>query len=161
MAAMDRVSDETLAGYRSKSSRYQEIVHSPAFLFGCLLADLWCAAFVWKKTCNFPYVVTNEVFRTVEREPGNIPTWMYEEVERLRRQYGFFHWHLAFPEVFAAAPSTSGEPADRSGAGPTAGGFDVILGNPPWEHVELKEKEFFASSRPDIAEAGTAAGASK
>ncbi|HOZ22790.1 MAG TPA: N-6 DNA methylase [bacterium] len=155
MAAMDRVSDETLAGYRSKSSRYQEIVHSPAFLFGCLLADLWCAAFVWKKTCNFPYVVTNEVFRTVEREPGNIPTWMYEEVERLRRQYGFFHWHLAFPEVFAGAPSAADSPADRSGAGRTAGGFDVILGNPPWEHVELKEKEFFASSRPDIAEAGT------
>ncbi|HOZ22791.1 MAG TPA: N-6 DNA methylase [bacterium] len=157
MAAMDRVSDETLAGYRSKSSRYQEIVHSPAFLFGCLLADLWCAAFVWKKTCNFPYVVTNEVFRTVEREPGNIPTWMYEEVERLRRQYGFFHWHLAFPEVFAAAPSTSGEPADRSGAGPTAGGFDVILGNPPWERIKLQEKEWFAERRPDIAAAANAA----
>jgi len=36
-------------------------------------------------------------------------------------------------------------------------GFDVVLGNPPWEHTELKEKEWFAHRRPDIAAAGTGA----
>lgn len=45
------------------------------------------------------------------------------------------HWPLAFPQVFAA------------------GGFDCVLGNPPWEHVELKEEEFFAARNPLIAEA--------
>jgi hypothetical protein len=45
------------------------------------------------------------------------------------------HWPLAFPQVFAA------------------GGFDCVLGNPPWEHVELKEEEFFATRNPLIAEA--------
>jgi len=155
MKAMDRVSDETLAGYRSKSQRYQEIINSSAFLFGRLLADLWCAAFVWKKIREFPYAITNEVFRTIEAEPGSIPTWMYEEVERLRRQYGFFHWHLAFPEVFTPAGRRDGAEGDVTEGGGSAGGFDVVLGNPPWEHVELKEKEFFASSRPDIAGAGT------
>jgi len=33
------------------------------------------------------------------------------------------------------------------------GGFDCVLGNPPWERVKLQEKEFFASSAPAIAEA--------
>ncbi len=45
------------------------------------------------------------------------------------------HWPLAFPQVFAG------------------GGFDCVLGNPPWEHVELKEEEFFASRNPLVAEA--------
>jgi hypothetical protein len=35
-------------------------------------------------------------------------------VERLASHHHFFHWHLAFPEVFAR------------------GGFDVVLGNPPY-----------------------------
>ena len=38
-----------------------------------------------------------------------------------------------------------------------AGGFDVILGNPPWERIKLQEKEFFAGKSPEIAEARTAA----
>ena len=37
------------------------------------------------------------------------------------------------------------------------GGFDVVLGNPPWEHIELKEQEFFAMRDPSIADAPNAA----
>src|SRR5690606_6806770 len=32
-----------------------------------------------------------------------------------------------------------------------SGGFDVVLGNPPWDQVELKDKEVFAARDPDIA----------
>ncbi|MDE3723298.1 hypothetical protein PWG71_18045 [Nocardiopsis sp. N85] len=34
-----------------------------------------------------------------------------------------------------------------------AGGFDCVLGNPPWDQVQVDAREFFASRRPDIAEA--------
>ncbi|PWT84237.1 MAG: hypothetical protein C5B58_05035, partial [Acidobacteria bacterium] len=47
----------------------------------------------------------------------------------------FFHWPIEVPEVFAA------------------GGFDVMLGNPPWERIKLVEKEFFATRDRAIAEA--------
>ena len=33
------------------------------------------------------------------------------------------------------------------------GGFDVVLGNPPWERIKLQEQEFFASRSPEIANA--------
>jgi hypothetical protein len=33
------------------------------------------------------------------------------------------------------------------------GGFDVVLGNPPWEQIQLDPIEFFASADPDIAAA--------
>lgn len=44
------------------------------------------------------------------------------------------HWPLAFPQVFAQ------------------GGFDCVLGNPPWEVSQLGEEEFFATRAPHIAE---------
>lgn len=46
---------------------------------------------------------------------GALPDGLLAEAKRLADQYQFFHFHLAFPEVFAQ------------------GGFDVNLGNPPWE----------------------------
>ena len=36
------------------------------------------------------------------------------------------------------------------------GGFDVMLGNPPWERIKLQEQEFFAIRDPNIANARTA-----
>ena len=50
-----------------------------------------------------------------------------------------FHWPLEFPAVMAA------------------GGFDVVLGNPPWERIKLQEQEFFAAREPEIAQAPNAA----
>lgn len=50
-----------------------------------------------------------------------------------------FHWPLEFPDVMAA------------------GGFDVVLGNPPWERIKLQEKEFFAPRELEIAAAPNAA----
>jgi hypothetical protein len=49
------------------------------------------------------------------------------------------HWPLAFAGIFAR------------------GGFDCVLGNPPWERIKLQEQEFFASRHPDIATAPNAA----
>lgn len=54
-----------------------------------------------------------------------------------------FHWPLAFPQVFAQ------------------GGFDCVLGNPPWERIKLQEEEFFATRSIDIATAKNKAERSK
>jgi hypothetical protein len=63
--------------------------------------------------------------------------------EGLASQASFFHWELAFPEVFRPA-------------GAKAGGFDVVLGNPPWERIKLQETEWFAERNPAIAQAPNA-----
>ncbi len=51
-------------------------------------------------------------------------------------------WRGTFPALFA-----------REGRG----GFDAVVGNPPWERLKLQEREFFAFSAPKIAGAVSAA----
>ena len=47
-----------------------------------------------------------------------------------------FHWFIEFPEMMEHD-----------------GGFDVVIGNPPWERIKLQEQEFFAARSPAIAAA--------
>lgn len=65
---------------------------------------------------------------------GHAPKAEVEDAaQALCRQHGVFHWWLAFPQVAAA------------------GGFSVMLGNPPWERIKLQEEEFFATRSPLVA----------
>ncbi|MFZ2540976.1 MAG: hypothetical protein WAW75_04280 [Gallionella sp.] len=52
----------------------------------------------------------------------------------------FLHWELAFPTVW------------QNGQG----GFDAIIGNPPWDRMKLQEVEWFAERKPEIAKAARA-----
>ena len=141
-------------GRSRKEERYAQLVGSADYLSGRFWADTWCAAFVWKKTKEFDYAITEDVFRRIERNPHDCTPWMRAEIQRLGQQYQFFHWHLAFPQVFRV-PQDGEEPeSEESG---WSGGFDIVLGNPPWEKVKLQDAEWFAESRPDIADAPSAA----
>ena len=154
MMQLEEMSDDTVEEIHRKQELYTNLVQSNDYLFGRLWADAWCAAFVWKKNNEFAYPITEEVFRNIEKNPYSISTWMRDEIIRLREQYQFFHWHLAFPGVFRVP--TKDETPENEQAG-WSGGFDVVLGNPPWERIKLQEKEWFASRRPDIANVGNAA----
>jgi hypothetical protein len=64
----------------------------------------------------------------------------------LVEQEHFLHWEVAFPGVWA----------DWESAEPK-GGFDVVIGNPPWDHLKLDEVKWFAAHRQEIALAQRAA----
>jgi len=49
----------------------------------------------------------------------------------LGEQYRFFHWELAFADIFA-----------------NRGGFDITLGNPPWRKVEWEEGGILGDHNP-------------
>lgn len=154
MASLNDIDDSTVEGVHARQERYTELVRSQGYIYGQLLADAWCAAFVWRKNADFAYPIWEKVYRDIERSPFNIAPWMREEIQRLAGQYDFFHWHLAFPDVFLVPGKDERPTNEQMGS---TGGFDVVLGNPPWEHTELKEKEWFATRRMDIADAQTGA----
>jgi hypothetical protein len=60
----------------------------------------------------------------------------------LAKRETFFHWQTSFPTVFGAG---------------SQGGFDAIIGNPPWDRIKLQEVEWFAERSPAIAAQARAA----
>src|SRR5579884_1033821 len=155
MQVVASIDDDTVTAVHHKQEAYFRERVSAQYRALKLRADAWCAAFVWKKTNDGLEPVTEEIYRKIEQasDPDQLPQWLREtrdEIERLSMQYQFFHWHLAFPDVFRL-PADGESPANAQTG--WSGGFDVVLGNPPWEHTELKEQEWFARSRPDIAQA--------
>jgi hypothetical protein len=155
-AGLDAAPDASPDAVRAKEERWRRLLASDDYTRSRLLADAWCAAFVWRKTSdpNAPQPVTEETFRRLAASPASVPEAVRQEVVRLREQYQFFHWHLAFPEVFRVP--AKGEKPESEALG-WSGGFDVVLGNPPWERVKLQEQEFFAARSPEIAGAPNAA----
>ena len=68
-----------------------------------------------------------------------------EILDRARALIGeerFFNWQAAFPGVW----SDWGE--ER-----LSGGFDAVIGNPPWDRMKLEQVAWFAERRSDIARA--------
>jgi len=97
------------------------------------LADAWSAAFVSKKYFREPGRESSASGITQghlnDLAAGrSLSADLTAEVEHLSDQYQFFHWHLAFPEVFAND------------------GFDCVLGNPPWERVKLQRRNGLPSA---------------
>jgi hypothetical protein len=154
MIQLDAMGDDTAEEIRRKQDHYNKLLQTNDYLFGRLWADAWCAAFVWKKTDDFDFPITEEVFRKIEQNPYSIAPWMRDEIKRLADQYQFFHWHLAFPDVFHV-PNRDEQPENEQAG--WSGGFDIVLGNPPWERIKIQEKEWFAERLPDIANAANAA----
>lgn len=63
-----------------------------------------------------------------------------QEISKISKMFGFFHWCIEFPDVFAYD-----------------GGFDVMCGNPPWDKIKIEDEEWFAKhGRLDIANASPA-----
>lgn len=151
---LDTIDDDTIEGVRRKQEQYESLVKSSGYLYGRLWADAWCASFVWKKTKDLPYPITEEVFRKIEESPHNIAPWMRDEIQRLSHQYQFFHWHLAFSDVFLV-PGQNEKPENEQAG--WNGGFDVVLGNPPWERTAFEDLQFFAIRKPEILKAPTTA----
>ncbi|MCC6179445.1 MAG: N-6 DNA methylase [Chloroflexi bacterium] len=105
-------------------------------------ADLWTAAFFWPLRDEAPTPPTQStLLHHRAGRPQEFGGAFERQLARVAEEVRPFHWELEFPEVFD----------ERKG------GFDCMLGNPPWEKVKLSDKEFFATRAPEVANAPNAA----
>lgn len=144
--------EETLEDLERREADFKAWQQRDAWRRKKFLYDLWTAAFVLRRFyrkekryngCEVkvgqPFGITwGTMLDYAHGQP--LPEGLKETVEKVARDYQFFHAEVSFPDVTAKD------------------GFDVILANPPWERIKLQEKEWFTAHRQtEIAEASNAA----
>ncbi|MFN9645073.1 MAG: Eco57I restriction-modification methylase domain-containing protein [Cyanobacteriota bacterium] len=132
---IEAMPETTLAEGAAKQAAYEAWEQERSSDPQTLAADLYTAAFFLPKTKESrPKVPTTQhllLLQSGQEIPGDLELG----VEQAAIDFRFFHWHLRFGEVIER------------------GGFDCVLGNPPWERIKLQEKEFFAARSEAIATA--------
>lgn len=135
--------ENTVEQIGAKAARFKELRKGQAFIRATAAANLYVAAFLLPKVGGAPAGASARTVPTTEElwmalNQGKIRQAMIDAPKAARRARAF-HWPLEFPDVMQR------------------GGFDVVLGNPPWERIKLQEQEFFAALSPEIAGASNQA----
>lgn len=109
--------------------------------------DIWCSLWFWphSQIANFPtsaqfYQGINWVLNTkiktnadlLDQQVQSSGITFLKTVRNIAKKQKFFHYDLEFAEVFYN------------------GGFDIVLGNPPWAPVRWEEADFFDEVSPGI-----------
>jgi hypothetical protein len=127
LAKTGRLPGAAPADDRCAAAEYQKWRDSAAFRAKRLVADAWCAAFAWAKTPGAPPAIVNRILLDLrERGAEGVLPETLAEIDRLRDEHRFFHWHLEFPDVFRVS----------EGATRWQGGFSCVLSAPPREKVD-------------------------
>ena len=71
---------------------------------------------------------------------------LWSDARSVADREGFLHWEAAFPGVWWRWQEEQ-----------PVGGFDAVIGNPPWDRIKLQEVEWFSTRSPELALAPTAA----
>ncbi|MFU0505625.1 Eco57I restriction-modification methylase domain-containing protein [Pseudaminobacter sp. NGMCC 1.201702] len=145
-AALRVMPENTLAEIEAKAARLTALTGQGAASYALARAcDLYVTAFLAPKI-TVPQTAGPDGLprRGAETVPTSGTVWellrgmqpyglLVQEAERALDGVRAFHWPLEFPDVIGR------------------GGFDAVVGNPPWEVMQLSETEYFASRKPEIA----------
>jgi hypothetical protein len=105
----------------------EQVLGSPAVqrLRGAM--DEWCAIWFWPTDEESLRHVPMPL--TFHAEPSEARSSV---INQLASNLKFFHWELEYPDVFT----------------PERSGFDVLIGNPPWDVMKPNSQEFFSDPDP-------------
>ena len=138
LSTIRRMPEDTVGQVEKKREAYEAWKRDPARYATRVACDLYVAAFLLPKTEVPLNHGRNMVPTTAEVRAKLGGGQVYGPLEGAAVDAAaaarVLHWPLAFPDVMVER-----------------GGFDVVLGNPPWEVVQLGEEEYFEARAPEIA----------
>ena len=171
MQLIEEMSDSDVSEVRESAVLFQGVEETTADLRGLL--DFLCG---WRwltsgmkqkgyKAFETPLVMTLSqraatAYKLLARGPEQLDddspgpsggTWarfteLWRDIRTIAEREGFLHWEVAFPGVWRHWQNKRPQ-----------GGFDAVIGNPPWDQIEQPEVEWFANRDDGIAHAATGA----
>ena len=164
MRQIEQLSDADVAEVHQSESLFQAVESATADLRGFLdtLGGLrWLTAGMrvrQRAIFEAPVAETlgadpSQAFERLAHDPADSPDsrstafrQRWTEARLQADEQSFLHWEAAFPGVWRHWQNQTPE-----------GGFDAVIGNPPWDRIKLQEVEWFATRDPELARAPTAA----
>jgi hypothetical protein len=130
---IEAMPEDSLAESTAKQEAYAAWLQEAGSDPEQLAADLYTAAFFLPKSADTRACVpTTEHLLKLQLGKPLEDESLIQAVTQASRDFRFFHWHLRFGEVMHK------------------GGFDCVLGNPPWETMSPNVKQWFSSYEPSI-----------
>ncbi len=170
MQRIEEMSDADVAEVEESAALYREVEKTTSDLRGlldCVCGLRWqTAGMKSKQRVAFEAPLRESLsrdpdntFKLLAKGPESVPAdspvarssarsafgQMWQQSRSLARDEGYLHWEAAFPGVWRGWQDDSPK-----------GGFDAVIGNPPWDRIKLQEVEWFANRAPEIARAPTA-----
>ena len=171
MQLIEEMSDADVAEVRESAALFREVEATTATLRGLLdfLCGLrWLTAGMKKRErteyesplVDFLEQHSQDAYRLLSLGPGAVDVVspgseetsasefeaLWSDARTVADREGFLHWEVAFPGVWHGWQDVR-----------PRGGFDAVIGNPPWDRIKLQEVEWFATRAPRLALAPTAA----
>jgi type I restriction-modification system DNA methylase subunit len=133
---MNAISDDKPEDIRKKKELFNEFQKDGTpWCKDKTACDLWTTAFfieISKENRDQHFIPTTTVLREYLSVGTDADLPQIKIARRFANQFKFFHWALEFPEVFIK------------------GGFDCVIGNPPWDMVKENSDEFFSVYDPNF-----------
>lgn len=136
---LESMASERLSDEKAKAATYARYRSDIADNRVTAVCNLYMSAFLCPKNEMTRALVptSGTLFRVYSDGDTNQDREQIKLAKEVCRSSYILHWPLIFPQVFAA------------------GGFDCVLGNPPWEKAKVEDKKWFANRYPAIADAQT------
>ena len=142
---LEALEESEISDVEQKAKLFEKLEEDESLRTQKLVHDVWTAAFYWPMDGSAPEYPSPQTIERIRREAPHDLDNPKDEIEEMcvlartiSEENSFFHWQIEYPLVFYRQQ-----------------GFDCVLGNPPWEQIELKEEEFFATRDNKIAKANT------
>jgi hypothetical protein len=135
-SALETMPVETPADIANKAAAYQACLNEAKDSRFTHAADILVGAFLMPKNANTADDIPTSATLYLELMSDSHSAGHERQLaaaQAICAAAYVLHWPLVFPQVFAT------------------GGFDCVLGNPPWERIKLQEEEFFATRHRDVA----------
>ncbi|WP_443743474.1 Eco57I restriction-modification methylase domain-containing protein [Sutterella sp.] len=143
LTMIESMPSETLEDERLKEEAYRRYLERRAGNALLQQCDVYMAAYLSPKTAETEALVPTTrllgLLLTGDVDLGEEDRKRVDYAQDFCRRKKVFHWPVEFASVLAH------------------GGFDCILGNPPWDKAKVEDKKWWAVRNPAIANAGKAA----
>jgi hypothetical protein len=146
--SLENMPGDTIDQVRAKESALADLDRRDALLAKWKrVADLWCA--IWFATPSgavppLSFSALSDLILSGRCAlPPNLAEPYLQTAATIARSHRLFHWELEFPEVFFGADGTRRPD----------GGFDAVIGNPPWDmlRADTGSADARVRSRSDVS----------